>query len=157
MYNNPYYYNTQFNVDKIDKQISDLEKLRNQIQHQPMQPTNLTQNFQIAPNRESMKYADSIEDVQKESVYGDTPFFSKDMSILWVKSVSNNIKAYELKEIVSKDEKDVKIEFLQAQIEELKKGMIQNAKPNNEYVDESIESEKSTNAKNGRTSKTKSE
>jgi len=157
MYNNPYYYNTQFNVDKIDKQISDLEKLRNQIQQQPMQPTNLTQNFQIAPNRESMKYADSIEDVQKESVYGDTPFFSKDMSILWVKNVSNNIKAYELKEIVSKDEKDVKIEFLQAQIEELKKGMIQNAKPNNEYVDESIESEKSTNAKNGRTSKTKSE
>ena len=66
-------------------------------------------------------------------------------------------KVYELKEIVSKDEKDVKIEFLQAQIEELKKGMIQNAKPNNEYVDESIESEKSTNAKNGRTSKTKSE
>lgn len=157
MYNNPYYYNTQFNVDKIDKQISDLEKLRNQIQQQPMQPTNLTQNFQIAPNRESIKYADSIEDVQKESVYGDTPFFSKDMSILWVKNVSNNIKAYELKEIVSKDEKDVKIEFLQAQIEELKKGMIQNAKPNNEYVDESIESEKSTNAKNGRTSKTKSE
>lgn len=157
MYNNPYYYNTQFNVDKIDKQISDLEKLKNQIQQQPMQPTNLTQNFQIAPNRESMKYADSIEDVQKESVYGDTPFFSKDMSILWVKNVSNNIKAYELKEIVSKDEKDVKIEFLQAQIEELKKGMIQNAKPNNEYVDESIESEKSTNAKNGRTSKTKSE
>ena len=157
MYNNPYYYNTQFNVDKIDKQISDLEKLRNQIQQQPMQPTNLTQNFQIAPNRESMKYADSIEDVQKESVYGDTPFFSKDMSILWVKNVSNNIKVYELKEIVSKDEKDVKIEFLQAQIEELKKGMIQNAKPNNEYVDEPIESEKSTNAKNGRTSKTKSE
>lgn len=157
MYNNPYYYNTQFNVDKIDKQISDLEKLRNQIQQQPMQPTNLTQNFQIAPNRESIKYADSIEDVQKESVYGDTPFFSKDMSILWVKNVSNKVKVYELKEIVSKDEKDVKIEFLQAQIEELKKGMIQNAKPNNEYVDESIESEKSTNAKNGRTSKTKSE
>jgi len=157
MYNNPYYYNTQFNVDKIDKQISDLEKLRNQIQQQPMQPTNLTQNFQIAPNRESMKYADSIEDVQKESVYGDTPFFSKDMSILWVKNISNKVKVYELKEIVNKDEKDVKIEFLQAQIEELKKGMIQNAKPNNEYVDESIESEKSTNAKNGRTSKTKSE
>ncbi len=157
MYNNPYYYNTQFNVEKIDKQISDLEKLKNQIQQQPMQPTNLTQNFQIAPNRESIRYADSIEDVRKESVYGDTPFFSKDMSILWVKNVSNNIKAYELKEIVSKDEKDVKIEFLQAQIEELKKGMIENAKSNNEYVDEPIESEKSTNVKNGRTSKTKSE
>lgn len=108
MYNNPYYYNTQFNVDKIDKQISDLEKLRNQIQQQPMQPTNLTQNFQIAPNRESMKYADSIEDVQKESVYGDTPFFSKDMSILWVKNVSNNVKAYELKEMLVRMKKTSK-------------------------------------------------
>ena len=153
MYNNPYYYNTQFNVEKIDKQISDLEKLRNQIQQQPMAP--ITQNFQIAPNRESIRYADSIEDVRKESVYGDTPFFSKDMSILWVKNVSNNIKAYELKEIVSKDEKDVKIEFLQAQIEELKKGMIDNAKSNNEYVDEPIKSEKTRNVQNSKSSTTK--
>ena len=157
MYNNPYFnYNSQINIDKIDKQIADLERIKTQLQ-QPMQPTNLTQNFQIAPNKEMMKFVDSIDDVQKEPVYGATPFFSKDMSILWVKNGPNNVKTYELKEIVNKDEKDVQIEFLQAQIEELKKGMKLNAESNNEYVDEPVESKKSTNAKNGRTSKTKSE
>ena len=156
MFNNPYYYNQQFNVDKIDKQIADLEKMKNQIQ-QPVQPTNLTQNFQIAPNRELMLYANSIEDVQKEPVYATTPFFSRDMSVLWLKNAPNNIKTYELKEIIPKDEKDVKIEFLQAQIEELKKGMKLDAKSDTEYVDEPVESKKSTNAKNGGTSKAKSE
>ena len=155
MYNNPYYYNPQINVDKIDKQIEDLQKIKNQIQ-QPMQPTNLTQNFQLAPNRELMLYANSIEEVQKESVYGATPFFSKDMSVLWVKNAPNSIKTYELKEIIPKDEKDLKIELLQAQIDELKKGMKSDAKSDNEHVDEPIEDEKSSDVKNGGTSTKKS-
>lgn len=155
MYNNPYYYNPQINVDKIDKQIEDLQKIKNQIQ-QPVQPTNLTQNFQIAPNREMMRYVDSIQDVEKEQVFGATPFFSKDMSVLWVKNVPNSIKTYELKEIVPKDEKDLKIEFLQAQIDELKKGMKSDAKSDNEHVDEPIEDEKSSDVKNGGTSTKKS-
>jgi len=153
MYNNPYFnYNSQLNLEKIDKQIADLEKLKSQMQ----QPAPITQNFQLAPSKE-MRYANSIDEVIKEPVYGDTPFFSKDMSILWVKNGSNNVKTYELKEIIAKDEKDVKIEFLQAQIEELKKGMSNNAKSNDEYAYEPIESEKSTNVSNGRTSKKKSE
>lgn len=152
MFNNPYF-NSQMNLDKIDKQISDLEKLKSQLQ----QPAPITQNFQLAPNKETIKYSNSLDEVMKEQVYGDTPFFSKDMSILWVKNASNNVKTYELKEIINKDEKDVKIEFLQAQIEELRKEMIENAKSNDEYVNEPIESEKSTNGSNGRTSKKKSE
>lgn len=153
MYNNPYFsYNSQLNLEKIDKQISDLERLKSQMQ----QPAPITQNFQLAPSKE-MRYANSVDEVIKEPVYGDTPFFSKDMGILWVKNASNNVKVYELKEIVNKDEKDVKIEFLQAQIEELKKGMIENAKSDDDYVDEPIESKKSTNGSNGRTSKKKSE
>ena len=153
MYNNPYYYNSQLNVDRIDKQIADLEKLKTQLQ-QPVQP--ITQNFQISPNKEMMRYAKSIEDVQKEPIYGVTPFFSEDMSFLWVKNAPNNIKVYELKEIVNKDEKDVKIEFLQAQIEELRKGFENNAKSNNADVDEPTKSKKSTNSEDGGTSTKKS-
>ena len=153
MYNNPYLsYNSQLNLEKIDKQIADLERLKSQMQ----QPAPITQNFQLAPSKE-MRYANSIDEVIKEPVYGDTPFFSKDMSILWVKNASNNVKAYELKEIVNKDEKDVKIEFLQAQIEELKKGMKQNAKSNDDHVNEPTQNEKSTNGSNGGTSEEKSE
>ena len=45
------------------------EKMKNQ---QPMQPTNLTQNFQLAPtNREVIRYANSIEDVQKDNIVGE--------------------------------------------------------------------------------------
>jgi hypothetical protein len=103
-----------------------------------------------------MRYANSIDEVQKEIVYGTTPFFSKDMSVLWVKNTPNTIKTYELKEIINKDEKDVKIEFLMAKIAELEKGMNENAKSNNDDVDEPVESKESSDASNGRKSKSKS-
>ena len=147
-------YNPQMSIDRIDKQISDLERIKSQLQ-QPT-PTNLTQNFQIAPSRDFMRYANSIDEVQKEIVYGATPFFSKDMSVLWVKNAPNSIKTYELKEIINKDEKDVKIEFLMAKISELEKGMSESAKSNNDDVDESTKSEESSNATDGRKSKSKS-
>lgn len=151
MFNN---YNPQLSIDRIDKQIADLERIKGQLQ-QPT-PTNLTQNFQIAPSREFMRYANSIDEVQKEVVYGMTPFFSKDMSVLWVKNTPNTIKTYELKEIINKDEKDVKIEFLMAKIAELEKGMSESAKSNNDDVDEPVESKESSDASNGRKSKSKS-
>lgn len=127
MYNNPYMasaYSPQASIDRINSQIAELEKMKQQIPQQPMQPTNLTQNFQIAPtNREVIRYAASMEEVQRDMVIGDTPYFSKDMSVVWIKNTKNEIKTYELKEIVAKDSKDLQIEYLQAQIEELKKGM----------------------------------
>ena len=137
MYNNPYYsYNPQANIDRINNQIAELEKMKQQIPQQ-LQPTNLTQNFQIAPNNNNvMRYANSMEEVQKDIVIGDTPFFSKDMSVVWIKDTKNNIKTYELKEIVPKDNKDLQIEYLQAQIEELKRGM--KKYESNEYVDEPV-------------------
>ena len=128
MYNNPYMnqFNSQISIDRINNQISELEKMRNQMQQPTPQPTNLTQNFQLAPtNNHTVRYADTIEDVQKEQVFYDTPFFSKDMSVLWFKTAKGDIKSYELNEIVPKDSKDFEIEYLKSQIEELK-GMIKN-------------------------------
>ena len=125
MFNNPYVYNQQNTVDNLDEQINRLQKLKAQMQ-QPMQPTNLTQNFQLAPaNRDVIKYAGSIDEVQREMVIGDTPYFSKDMSVVWVKNTKGEIKTYELSEIIPKDEKDLQIELLQQQINELK-GKIDN-------------------------------
>lgn len=128
MFNNPYVnaYNPQPSVDRINAQINELENMKKQIQQpqQLQQPTNLTQNFQLAPtNNNVIKYANSIEEVQRNMVLGDTPFFSNDMSVLWLKNTKGEIKTYELNEIVPKDEKDIQIEFLMAQINELK-GMI---------------------------------
>lgn len=159
MYNNPYManmYNPQANIDRINNQIAELEKMKSQIPTQT--PTNLTQNFQIAPtHRDVMKYANSIEEVQKDMINGDTPYFSKDMTVLWVKNTKGDIKTYELNEIVPKDEKDLKIEFLQAQVDELK-GMIDNESNTiiNRPVAEPIESEKPATVPTVRKTKTKS-
>lgn len=121
MFGNPYSsYNPQASLDRINSQIAELEKMKTQIPMQ--QPTNLTQNFQISPtNNNVIKHAESMEEVQRNIVIGDTPFFSNDMSVVWIKSTNGEIKSYELKEIIQKDEKDIQIEYLQAQIEELKK------------------------------------
>lgn len=148
MYNNPYY-NQQANIDRltnINNQIAELERLRNQVQNQaqPQMPTSLTQNFQLAPtNSSAMKFANSIDEVQKDIVLADTPYFSKDMSVLWVKNPKGDIKSYELNEIVHKDEKDLKIDYLMAQIEELKKGMSNNEPVANVDVTTSNSSEES--------------
>lgn len=139
MYNNPYLsaYNNQANIDRINAQMAELEKIKQQMQQPVQQPTNLTQNFQIAPtNREVIRYANSMDEVQRDMVVGDTPYFSKDMSVVWIKNTKGEVKTFELNEIVPKDEKDIKIEYLQAQIEELKKGMKQYESDDN--IDESI-------------------
>ena len=149
MFNNPYY-NPQASLDRINNQIAELEKMKQQIPQQLQQPTNLTQNFQIAPQTQNgIRYANSIDEVKKEMIISDTPFFSKDMSVLWIKNIKGEIKAYTLAEIVEKDEKDLQIEFLQAQIEELKKGM-STYESSDEYVDESVESKESSSTKTGR-------
>jgi len=162
MYNNPYMnmYSPQANIDRINNQIAELEKMKQQIpQQQATQPTNLTQNFQLAPqNREIIKYANSMDEVQRDTVFGDTPYFSRDMSVVWIKNAKGDIKTYELVEIVPKDNKDIQIEYLQAQIEELKKEMRSNESDTNtnEPVAESVKKPKSTTVSTVSKSNTKS-
>ena len=97
---------------------------------------------QLAPsNRDVIRYANSIDEVQRDAVLGETPYFSKDMSVVWIKNIKGDIKTYELNEIIPKDDKDIKIEMLMAQINELKKEI------NNEHIadiNEPVEDEKPT-------------
>jgi len=127
MYNNPYMnYQQNFSQqslnDRIDTQIAQLQQMKEQFKNN-QQPA-INQTFQLAPNgTNTMRYANTIDDVNKEIVYIDTPFFSRDMSVVWIKNAKGNIKSYELNEIIPKDSKDFEIEYLKSQIEELK-GMI---------------------------------
>ncbi len=113
MYNNPY--NIQNARERIDTQIEQLKQMKEQLQM-----PSINQTFQLAPSS-GIRHANSIDDVKREMVSAETPFFSSDMTILWLKETSGEIKTYELNQIVEKDEKDLKIDFLMAQIEELKK------------------------------------
>lgn len=160
MYNNPYLsnFNSQMNIDRINGQINELQKMKEQMQQMATQPpTNLTQNFQLAPsNKEVIRYSNSKDDVEKEVVFGDTPYFSKDMSVVWIKNAKGDIKTYALNEIVPKDEKDIKIEYLQAQIEELKKGIKEhesNAIINGSTSEPNYDEEPSSVSKSTRTNK----
>ena len=98
MFNNPYMANYQSNFtqqslnEKIDSEIERLKQMKTNMQ-QPVQP--ITQNFQLAPSHSGIRYANSLEEVNKEMIYADTPFFSKDLSVMWLKSAKGDIKAYE--------------------------------------------------------------
>lgn len=126
--------------DRIDRQM----QMANQ--NQP-QATPITQNFQLAPNQNNgIKYVNSIEDVRKELVFADTLFVNKEYTQLWVKNASGEVKTYELKEIIEKDTKDLKIAELEAKID-----MLIKEKENEQYVNENANgttsSKKSTNGK----------
>ena len=153
MYNNPYTtpYTPQANIDRINEQIAHLETMRKQIEQQPrQQPANVTQNFQLAPtNREVMKYASSIDEVERYTVMNDTPYFSKDMSVVWIKNTKGDIKTFELTEIVPQDEKDIQIQLLQEQINELRRGL------NEQHSTTTIQPETTTNTTgDGKTTRT---
>lgn len=147
MYNYPYsQYVSKPNNEKlnaINNEIANLEMQKTQM----MMPQPITQNFQMLGNTNSIKYLNDIEDVKREFVVGDTPFFSKDMSVLWIKNSKGDIKTYEIKEIVQKDEKDMLIDALMLQIEDLKKERDRNEQPNDKYINGSNKSEKSSNGK----------
>lgn len=154
MYQNPY--NNQVYIQELQGMRDRIDKQLQQVTQPPQQQTpNINQTFQLAPSpsQMGMKYANTIEDVNKELVFTDTPFFSKDLSIMWLKNVKGEVKAYELKEIVQKDERDLLIESLQLQIDELKKGMVVNAKSVDTDTDGTTKSKESSSISNSRTSK----
>lgn len=141
MFSNPYIFNPQASVDRINSinnQIADLEVKKNQM----LQPTTpIMQNFQISPTNAFMKYANNMEEVERDFVIGDTPYFSKDMSILWIKNVKGEIRTFELNELIQKDEKDLQIEMLKEQIKELTNGKGIENESNDKYNVESIENQ----------------
>ncbi len=148
MFNNPYVnsYSNQSNLERINSinnQIAELEMKKAQA----YMPQPITQNFQISPTNGVIKYANSIDDVKKEVVMGDTPYFSNDMSVVWIKNSKGEIKSYELKEIIQKDDKDMLIEVLMQQIEDLKKGNVKDEQSNSKYVSNAIKNEKSSKGK----------
>ena len=71
------YTNYQPNLDRINSQIAELEKLRTQMQ----QPPAINQTFQLSSD-ETIRFANSLDEVEARYVRGDTPSFSRDMSVV---------------------------------------------------------------------------
>lgn len=122
MYNNPYYNSAQSSMDRIDGQIRDLENMRNQLQRTVGQQPSINQTFQLSPNGSGVRLVSGIEDVNKELVFADSVFISRDFSSMWIKNTKGEVRHFEIKETVEKDERDILIDELKARIDKLERG-----------------------------------
>ena len=135
-------------IKYLDKEKERVEKSKeqymNRFQQQQQQPS-INQTFQLAPNGNGgMKFANSIEDVSKEMVFYDTPFFTKDLSVVWIKNAKGEIKTFELTEIIPQDEKDIEIALLKAELEQMRKERSNDEQFNSNANAEQIETNATT-------------
>ena len=130
----PYYQNNQYYMqnmqdlqnmrEKIDRQMQQMQQFnQNQMQQQPI-PTNLTQTFQLAPQINSnselqCQYADNIEQVKNTFVMKNAIFVTKDLSTMWQKDVSGNIRIFKTEEVIPRDEKDLEIQQLKKKLSDM--------------------------------------
>ena len=127
----PYYQNNQFYMqdlqnmrEKIDRQMQQVQQMnQNQMQQQPT-PTNLTQNFQLAPNSNSneleSKYVNNIDEVKGIFVMKTGVFLDKELNNLWIKNTNGDIRTFELNEVIPQDPKDVEINNLKKEIQRMR-------------------------------------
>lgn len=115
---NPQLYNYDKQIQEERNKIAELERQRMQAQFS--QPTILNQTIQAGMQPTGIRYAESIDDVNKELVFLDTLFVNKDFTNLWMKNPQGKVKTYLLEEFIPKDEKDIKIEMLENEIKKLK-------------------------------------
>lgn len=151
-------YNPQ--IMNFDKQILEERNKIAELERQKMQalytpPTILNQTIQAGPQSNGIKYAESIDEVNREIVFADTLFINKGFTNLWFKNPRGEVKTYLLEEFIPKDEKDIKIENLEKQLNDLKKEITNNAskyssfnQPNNSTVESTVSSELSTTTAN---------
>ena len=150
----PYYQNNQYYMqnmqdlqnmkERIDKQMQQMQQFnQNQMQQQPT-PTNLTQNFQLAPNPTNneleSKYANNIDEVRNTFVMKTGVFLNKELNTLWIKNTNGDIRTFELNELVEIDPKDREITMLKQELEKMKEMISNESNVNNSDYDESNES-----------------
>lgn len=116
--------NLQDMRDQIDRQMQDLQMRQQQQLMQPQQPQ-INQTFQLSNPQQSLndfdsKYAESLDEVKNTLVFKNSIFVNKDMDTMWFKDTSGNTKTFALTEVVEKDSKDVEIENLKEQLNEMK-------------------------------------
>lgn len=149
-----YMQNLQDMRNRIDKQMQDIQQAQNQQQPQIPQ---VNQTFQLAPTQNQSefdgKYANDISEVKNTLVLKNTFFVNKDMNRMWLKSVSGEVKTFELTEIVDLDPKDKEIAELKHQVALMQEMMAMQKKASVPTVEETenvvanIKTDKKKNSK----------
>lgn len=153
----PYYQNNQYYMqdlqnmkDRIDRQMQQVQQMnQNQIQQQPvLQPQpQIHQSFQLAPQSSfseiQAKYVSDINDVKNTFVMSLGMFLNKEMTTLWLKNINGEIRTFSLNEIIEQDPKDIEINNLKQELQNMK-SLISENKIKEEKVDMPKVSNKST-------------
>ena len=141
MPNQFYLQDLQNQRDRLDKQI---QQARN---FQYPQTPQINQTFQLSPNQNNgaVKYVEGIEEVKKELVFGDTIFLSKELTQMWLKNISGDIRTFDVTEVIELDPKDEEIALLKAKIKELESEKNNEPKNIDEPINASITKKRPTN------------
>lgn len=123
---NLYLQDLQAMRDRIDRTM---QNYQNQTQ-QPIPQPQIHQSFQLAPqnnnpNELQSGYVNNIDEVRNIFMTKNGVFVTKDLSTLWFKNTEGNIRTFTLTEIIEKDKKDIEIDNLKKQIEEMKSLILQ--------------------------------
>lgn len=123
----------QPNIDRINRQIEDLQNLKNQMQNPPQIPV---QNFinsqpqnQQNTNMYELKKLNDNDEVENIGILSDTIFIGT--SKMQIKKMDGTIEKYNIVKYYPIDPKDQKINQLEEEIKKLKE-MIGNESKSNE-------------------------
>lgn len=108
--------------DNIDRRLQQYQQNQNQLMQQQPQ---IQQTFQLSnPNTNASdfdgKYAENIDEVKNILVFRNALFLNKNMSKLWFKDTSGNIRIFDLSEEIPVDENAEEINRLKKEINDLK-------------------------------------
>ena len=121
-YYNGMYNMQQPNIDRINRQIEDLQNLKNQMQNPPQIPV---QNFinsqpqtQNATNMYELKKLNDNDEVENIGILADTIFLGT--TKMQIKKMDGTIEKYNIVKYYPIDPKDQKINQLEEEIKKLK-------------------------------------
>lgn len=125
-------YNPNFYMQELQSIKDRADRQMQQYQNQFMQPQQapITQNFQIAPqninpNELQSSYVNNIEEVKNIFMTKNGVFVNKDLTSLWFKDIEGKIRTFSLIEVIEKDEKDIEIDNLKAEINQMRTLLLQ--------------------------------
>lgn len=101
-------------MNQLERQIEDLQRMKEQY-NKPIQPINNiinTNGIDLKP----------LKDENIEDIYVQNKTIFKNDSKMFIKDIDGSIEKYEIKKIFPLDEKDLRIEELEARIKELESG-----------------------------------
>lgn len=117
--------------DRIDRTMQQYQQNQNMQSQQPI--PQVTQHFQLAPqvnqnpNDLQSAYVNNIDEVKNIFMTRNGIFVNKELNSAWFKDTEGKIRTFSLIEIVEKDEKDLEIDNLKKQLNDIKSLMTQQA------------------------------